>query len=400
MTTVTLEMAARTLSVSFPELKTSFGLGWHLEFMADEFCLTDEQLQKLTDALKGTTVNEVLALALALGPTKFVAGPLAMIVDLVTAGWVLEFYIYLVRAQGKLTFMLACGEVLFLQNGHSYTEQLFRMRASVQHWLYSTLIYASGLFVVVDQAQPLRDSDAQLPRENPGFPMPQQISNLTLAEEDLVPVVAPVLIPIFGPLSLLRYPTKPVSMAAQVATVPIFTYLQEGHPKNYEQAIRETLSIEVSQAYTTIKTEQQAEENMMGVVRARSRKATVLPREYGPVNWYNAPVDLNWHPFRFPWSADFVKKIINASLRLCPNVCPDYKFKIFQVPNRYWKEPVGYPRARPIRRGKEHLDHQVRHLDVANIPNGYAWRHKYATAACHGEWPPSNTNLPGALKDV
>ena len=54
------------------------------------------------------------------------------------------------------------------------------------------------------------------------------------------------------------------------------------------------------QAYTTIKTEQQAEENMMGVVRARSRKAAVLPREYGPINWYNAPVDLNGQLFRFP----------------------------------------------------------------------------------------------------
>ena len=70
------------------------------------------------------------------------------------------------------------------------------MRASVQHWLYSTLIYASGLFVGVDQAQPLHDPDTQLPRENPGFPLPQQLADLTLADmEDLVPVVASVLIP-------------------------------------------------------------------------------------------------------------------------------------------------------------------------------------------------------------
>ena len=79
------------------------------------------------------------------------------------------------------------------------------MRASIQHWLYSTQVYASGLFVGVDQAQPLHDPDAQLPRENPGFPMPLQLVDLTLAEvEDLVPVVAPVLIPIFGHLGLLR----------------------------------------------------------------------------------------------------------------------------------------------------------------------------------------------------
>ena len=57
--------------------------------------------------------------------------------------------------------------------------------------------------------------------------MPQQLADLTLAEvEDSVPVIAPVLIPIFGPLGLLRYSIKPVSMAVEIATVSIFTYLQ------------------------------------------------------------------------------------------------------------------------------------------------------------------------------
>ena len=137
---------------------------------------------------------------------------------------------------------------------------------------------------------------------------------------------------------------------------------------NYAQMIRETYSGEVPQAYTTVKTEQQVEENMMGVVRARSRKAAVLPRENGPINWYNASVDINGQPFRFSWSSDFIKKVINPCLELSPHVRSDYKFKLIQVPNRYWKEPVGYPRARPIGRGKELLDHQLRHLDVANVP--------------------------------
>ena len=122
--------------------------------IAAEFCLTDDQLKRLTDLLQRTTVNEVLALALALGPTKFVAGPLAILVDVTTTGGILEFYTYLVLAQGKLTSLIGFGELLFLQNGHNYTEHLFRMRPSVQHWLYSTLIYASGIFLGVDQAQP------------------------------------------------------------------------------------------------------------------------------------------------------------------------------------------------------------------------------------------------------
>ena len=74
-----------------------------------------------------------------------------------------------------------------------YSAQLERMRASVQHWLYSTLVFASGLFVGVDQSQPLHNSDRQIPRETAGFPLPQQIADLTLAEvEDFVAAMAPV----------------------------------------------------------------------------------------------------------------------------------------------------------------------------------------------------------------
>ena len=195
------------------------------------------------------------------------------------------------------------------ENEQNYTDHLFKMRASAEHWLYSSLVYASGLFVGVDQAQSsLHHPDTQLTRENAGFTMPQQLADLMLVEvEDMVLVIAPVLIPIFGPLGLLRhprYPTKPVSMAVQVATVSMFTYLQGSPHMDYEHVVKELLSDEIAQVYTTIKNERQSEENMMGVIRARTRKSTVLPREYGPVNWYNAPVDLQRQSFRFIWSSE------------------------------------------------------------------------------------------------
>ena len=100
----------------------------------------------------------------------------------------------------------------------------------------------------------------EFPNENAGIPMLQQLTDLTLAElEDLVPVVDPVLVPVFGPLGLLRYPTKPESMAVHLP-VSICTYLQGSPLMDYENIVRELLSSEVHQAYTTIKTEQQAEE--------------------------------------------------------------------------------------------------------------------------------------------
>ena len=219
----------------------------------------------------------------------------------------------------------------------------------LQHWLYQFLVFASSLFVGVDQTQSLHNPETQLPNENAGLPIPQQLRDLTLAEvEHLLPVIAPVPIPIFGPLGLLRYPTKPISMAVQVGTAFICTYLQGPPPVDYEYVVHDLLSSEVPQAYTTIKTEQRAKKNMMGVVR-----------ENGPVNWYNAPLELYGKLFRFPWPTEMLRKIINTSSRANSNSRTNYTCKLVQVPNRLWKNPNA--------RGKEHLDHQIQYLDFARV---------------------------------
>ena len=67
-----LATVTRALFVSFPSLMTSFSLGWNLDVITDEFKLNRTQVKKLTETL-----------ALALGPIKFLAGPLAILVDLV-----------------------------------------------------------------------------------------------------------------------------------------------------------------------------------------------------------------------------------------------------------------------------------------------------------------------------
>ena len=99
LATVTIQMAARALSVPFPALLMNFSLGWNLDVITGEFSLSQAQVKKLTDTLELMTINEVLARALALAPTKIVAGPLANVVDLVAAGGLLEFFTYLVLAQ-------------------------------------------------------------------------------------------------------------------------------------------------------------------------------------------------------------------------------------------------------------------------------------------------------------
>ena len=107
-----------------------------------------------------------------------------------------------------------------------------------------------------------------------GFLTPNQLADFTLAEvEDLVPVLAPVLTPIFGPTGILRYPTKPLRLASETLTVSILTYLKNVKPHNYQQMLERGLFLLVPRMYTTIKNETQQDENLAGILKARTKKA-------------------------------------------------------------------------------------------------------------------------------
>ena len=365
----TLAEVAREHDCPLEAFCTSLGLGWNIDVIAAEFSLTNVQADKLLETIGEATVGEVLALALTMGPTKFVAGPLALLIDIVTSGDLITFYSYLVLAQGQLRSLTRWGHLMNSKDQQNYSAQLERMRASIQHWLYSTLVFASGLFVGVDQSQPLHNAERQIPWELAGFPMPQQLAELTLAEvEDFVATMAPVLAPIFGAIGVCRYPTKTLARAVQVHMVSFCTYLQGRPSLTYPRVVQAVLSGEMPHGYTTLKSEKQLEENLMGLLRARTRKACPLPREYGPINWYSAPLSLNGVPFRVPWTQEFIREVIRASTSAGPPIDPLYSFRCITLPNHYWKEPLEWPRAKPVGRTPETLNRQIQHLELAHFP--------------------------------
>ena len=136
---------------------------------------------------------------------------------------------------------------------------------------------------------------------------------------------------------------------------------------NYQRMLDSVLSGEMPQAYTTIKTKKQLEENLMGVLWARTRKACPLPREHSPVNWYAAPMSINGYPFRFRWNQETLRKTIRASSRAVLRVDPHYVFGFIAIRSRYWNDPVGWARACPLTRGPDCLLHQIQHFDVARL---------------------------------
>ena len=165
----TLAEVAREFKCPLEAFCTSLGLGWNIDVVPAEFSLTTIQGDKLLETIGEATVGEVLVLALTMGPTKFVAGPLALLVDIVISCDLTSFYSYLVIAQRQLRSLTRWGHLMTSKDQQDYSAQLERMRASVQHWLYSTLVFASGLFVGVDQSQPLHNADRQIPRETADF---------------------------------------------------------------------------------------------------------------------------------------------------------------------------------------------------------------------------------------
>ena len=100
-------------------------------------------------------LNEVLALMLIFGQKRFVAGPMMILADLVTVCNLEWLFSYLVIARGDITGLTALVELLQKKDAQEYLAHPERMTIFLYHWIYCSLVFASGLFVGVDRNQPL-----------------------------------------------------------------------------------------------------------------------------------------------------------------------------------------------------------------------------------------------------
>ena len=73
LTDRTLADVASELKLPLRAICTSLGLGWNIDVLAADFSLTNIQTDKLLETIGEMTVGEVLALALAAGPTISIA---------------------------------------------------------------------------------------------------------------------------------------------------------------------------------------------------------------------------------------------------------------------------------------------------------------------------------------
>ena len=91
--------------------------------------------------------------------------------------------------------------------------------------------------------------------------------------------------------------------------------------------------------YTTIKNEVQQDENLSGILKARTKKACPFPREYGDVNWYTSPLDREGIPIRFNWSFTHLRKYVTECLQVMGgHTNRNYNFQMIKIPARYWRD--------------------------------------------------------------
>ena len=119
---------------------------------------------------------------------------------------------------------IAFTATLIQKDAQGHPKQLEPKKLSLWHRIYCSLIYSSGLFVGIESIQPLYDG-RQLTSEVAVFLTPKQSAYFTLSEvEDLVPVLPPVLTPIYETLGILRYPTKSLRLASESFNASILTF--------------------------------------------------------------------------------------------------------------------------------------------------------------------------------
>ena len=145
--------------------------------------------------------------------------------------------------------------------------------------------------------QPLDENPAvnREPNHLPGFLFPSQIATLMLVEtEDLIPLIAPILWPIFGAVMALRYPTQVQRAAANAPTLSILHFvISDGSQRGpfYQRAVSSFASSRPPMAYTIIEDRKQVEHNFVSIIRARARCALPMPLEFHPVAWLHISIN-------------------------------------------------------------------------------------------------------------
>ena len=289
----TLVEVAETHGILFPIFLYNISPFWVPTMVSSESSLDEQQTKLYIEAMQQATIAEVLAYLMAVGLGAVYKGPVHLVQRLVLDKANSSLLSFLIFARNQRNWINAILNSLDPAGALKLRAQLAENVETMLVWIYSAWINVSGVMNTLDDPLNQRRDDNNLP----GFLFPSQVASLMLVEtEDLIPLIAPIIWPIFGSVMALRYPTQPLRVAASAPTLSILHFVDpedDARPPDFHALVRNFANFRPPMAFTIIKDKKQVEYNFGALIRARARCAIPMPLELHPVEWLHAPVEPN-----------------------------------------------------------------------------------------------------------
>ena len=281
----TVNQVALRLEIPIPVLLYNIFPLWLPSFVQAEFNLDDQQVRLYVEAMQKATISEVLAYLMAVGMHAVYRGPSGILQKLIFDKGNLSLFSYLVNAQNQKSWLQAILCALDPVGSLQLKKQLELKIEAILTWIYSTWVNVAGIMQRLDENPAIKREPNQLP----GFLFPTQTATLMLVEtKDLMPLISPIVWPIFGAVMALRYPKQVLRMAANTPTFSILHFVTTDGLQpdpTYHRVVAGFTSLRPPMAYTIIKDKKQVEHNFTSIIKARARSALPMPMEFHPIAW-------------------------------------------------------------------------------------------------------------------
>ena len=287
----TLVEVAESHGIPFPIFLYNISPFWVPTMVSSESSLDEQQTKLYIEAMQRATIAEILAYLMAVGLSAVYKGPVHLVQGLILGKTNSSLLSFLIFAKNRRSWINAILNTLDPAGALKLRAQLTENVETMLAWIYSAWVNVSGMMSTLDDPHSQRRNDKNLP----GFLFPSQVASLMLVEtEDLIPLIAPIIWPIFGSVMALRYPTQPLRVAASAPTLSILHFVDpedDARPPDFHALVRNFTNFRPPMAFTIIKDKKQVEYNFGALIRARARCAIPMPLELHPVEWLHAPVE-------------------------------------------------------------------------------------------------------------
>ena len=214
---------------------------------------SDEQRIKLyvEAAMEKATIGGLLAYLMAVGIANVYIGPSHVLQRMIFDQANVSLFSFLVHAQNQRTWIYSLMHAMD-PAGPLQLKVQFEINVGANLvWMYSTWVNVSGIMHPLDETPVVNMGAVELP----GFLF--QVASLMLVDtEDLMPLIAPIVWPIFGAVVALIYPTQPLRVAASAPTQSLLHFVKSDDTQRlptYHEVVRSFANLRPPMAYTKIK---------------------------------------------------------------------------------------------------------------------------------------------------